>query len=41
MNMDNKEIQKQVKERKKIQNIKNITRACKEKLFNDAAKKEK
>jgi hypothetical protein len=37
----NLEIQKQVEERKRIQRIKNITRACKNKLFEDAAQAQK
>jgi hypothetical protein len=34
----NLEIQKQVEERIRIQRIKNLTRACKDKLYEDALK---
>ena len=37
MNNTNLEIQKQVEERIRIQRIKNLTRACKDKLYEIAA----
>ena len=37
----NLEILKQVEERKRIQRIKNLTRACKDKLYEIAARNEK
>ena len=41
MNNTNLEIQKQVEERIRIQRIKNLTRACKDKLYEDALKQTK
>lgn len=38
-NINYEEIQKQVEERIRIQRIKNIMKACKDKLYEDAAKK--
>jgi len=39
MNNINLEILKQVEERERIQRIKNLTRACKDKLYEIAARK--
>jgi len=40
-NISYDEIQKQVEERIRIQRIKNITKACKDKLYEDSLKQRK